>query len=221
MIKKRPPITNSTIKRVSRVVNNDETIKMSGTRVKTDTGFLIDGFKGTGFETRYELMVPSSSTPLLWHPSKDKSIRILAGTGTVTLEDPDGVITEHVLKPNVELVFLRNIKYRITAVSTLEFYVSQQVKYDLNLKVLDPSLAVSREIPETLLNSYTEAVLPSGPRTSNEKTREQLANARIAAKNKVSSQVVTPVPGPEYSITTTFGKNPKPTGGNFDESGAG
>jgi hypothetical protein len=168
------------------------------------------------------MMLASTSTAELRHPTKDRTLRVLSGSIFVisssddTEQDGKGFASQQQLSPGDEAALERGTTYRIaTSTYPAEMYVSQQAKYELSLEVvkevMDPV-----HVPESLLEQ--RSTQPVVTRRGS-KARQQ----SVAYSKRVSPQVMNAVssaPAPESAGTPDV-INVKPSGGRFDEAGAG
>lgn len=213
-----------TIKKHSDIVGREHiNMVVGGVREKTPTGYIVKGFSGKSFETYFEYMLAKSSSAVFMHEKKDKTVRVLSGVLYVILEDGK---TSRQIKAIAgdEVVLERGTAYRLaTSAETVQLIACQNSKYNATLQVVNEGAIVSQEVSPHLLQepdlaARTRESRPQDVRNTRRgsKAKEQLA-AQRAGKN--SPQVVDQ--NVKATVSTTFGKNPKPSQGRFNEEGAG
>lgn len=229
--RQRRQINPQTIKKHSDLVSAaSHNVFVRGDREKTPTGYRVTGFRGKSFETQYEVMLPGTSTDLVRHEKKDRTVRILSGDGfIITGQGNESKIKR--LMPGDEICLERGTPYRITTAAKIpvEMVVCQQAKYELNLEVLE-EVGAAKEVPAEMLEEPSVNVrLASAGRDFENRRRGsraieqsiEAANSRPTGQTISSqSQLTGPVQLPE-SAGVAAGVNVRPSGGNFDPSGAG
>lgn len=217
-----------TIKKHSDIMRREgNTLVVGGARVKTQTGFIVPGFTGKTFETYYETMLAGTSTATLRHEKKDRTLRLLSGLLYILTQDDKGDHQRRVIAGD-ELVLERGLTYRLaTSKENAEFFVCQSAKYSSTLEVIDDSSLTSREVSDELLEepsldhriSQTRPQDAIGRRRGSKAKQQQMAAAQAGRQ---SAQVVDqPIPGREGHPVSTAGVSPRPSGGKFNEEGAG
>jgi hypothetical protein len=222
--KRRLP-DSRTIKKHSDIVRrNSSTLIVGGMHEKTKTGYVVFGFSGKSFETYFEYMLSNSATPVVQHPTKDKTIRILSGILFASLRDGD-ILQEVKAVPGDELILKRGISYSLsTSTEPVQLVVCQNSKYNTNLKVLDESSLVEREVPAHMLGEHTSGIdllsqKAISPRKGS-KAKEQLAEIMVGKKSPQIINMDSTGTSPE-DVAAIYGKNTRPTYGRVSEEGAG
>lgn len=208
------------IKKHSDIVRNrvqSDVGVIQGVREKTATGFIVKGFFGKNFETFVQVMMDGTSTPVLRHEKKDRTVRVLSGMLAVVTDK------HQTLLRGQELALERGTEYRLLAPKgDVEFVVVQSPKYAATLEIVDNSEAQATELTQEDLSGYRAApkIEPSQRRGS--KAKEQLA-ARDAARGTSGREMQlgkSPSQGPSATAVAE-GMNPQPSMGKFDDSTAG
>ena len=230
--RRRQPDATKVKKHSAYSKKREKRIVVGGARQKTDTGFRVPGFAGKSFETFYEVMLPGTSTPTLLHPKKDRTIRVMAGSAFVvisrTLDDGTVDTTQRRVIAGDEVALERGLTYRIaTANEQLELVVCQQAKYEASLEVSDDGII--RDVTPDMLRTPTPRerlveMRPADVRQTRKgsKAKQQMIAAR-GGRTSAQVEAIANVSGasaPEYAGTAS-GLNAKPTGGRFDDAGAG
>lgn len=205
---------------------------VGGARLPTATGYKVPGFSGKSFETYFECMLEGTTTPLVMHPKKDRTIRIVSGSAFVvtSITNDDGTVTEDQKRviAGDEVALVRGMTYRIaTAGEQVEMFVCQQAKYEAALEVVEEMMAPVA-IPADLLQAPTvhERLVKSRPQEARRPRRGSRAKEQMVAARggRVSPQVQiqqsNAQTSPEYGGTANA-LNAKPSGGRFDDAGAG
>ena len=217
--RRRPDPTK--IKKSSQLrKSHDSAVRVVGDRERTSTGYRIPGFRGKKFETIYEVMLAGSSTDLLMHPTKDRTMRVLEGNGYAVVAQEDGSLKQYRLSPGDEVAFEAKQPYRIaTGGLNLAVLFSQEAKYDSRLQVQEEQGA-EVVVPQALLDGLTmdqkrSAGIPS-PRRGSKAVQQQLASRGQQIQHKETGGTAEPA-----AVATHFsGSNLKPIA-NFSEDGAG
>lgn len=222
--RRRSPSARSVKKHSDYAADHTTTVVVGGARVKTKTGYRVPGFVGKSFETFYEVLLAGTSTPVMRHEKKDRTYRVLSGTGFVIV---DG--TERRVFPGDEVACERGSEYRVaTSNEKLELFVCQQAKYEVNLEVGEDVVAPA-VVPASMLQtpSFNDRMLSMRPAEASQPPRrgsKAKLQMRKARGDRTSPQVVnnaaSGAAAPEFAPTTQ-GVNVKPTGGRFDDAGAG
>lgn len=201
---------------VRRRVQNDVGV-IHGEREKTDTGFIVKGFFGKNFETFIQVMMEGTSTPVMKHEKKDRTVRVLSGMLAVATDK------HSVLLRGQELALERGTEYRLLAPKgDVEFLVVQSANYAATLEVVDASEAVTTDISAETLGAYKAAPASQPTQRRGSKAKQQLA-ARAADRRTQGKELQlgkSPSQGPS-SATAAPVMNPQPSMGNFDDSSAG
>jgi mannose-6-phosphate isomerase-like protein (cupin superfamily) len=226
----RKKVDPKSLKKHSDVVRDrggDDSISMAGTRIATNTGYRIDGTKGAGFETFYEVMLPGTCGARVCHEKKDRALWIYAGQGfleTVVGEEQNLTTTRR-LVPGDHVTLKKGTIYRIstTAKQQLGFVVTQSPKYESRLTTLEEPSATQEPTPADLAEpseyERTRGVPGVNPRRGSKAAQQQ---QQVQGKRKKSLQIESFVPNePARAGAGVSGINIRPSGGRFDESGAG
>lgn len=188
-----------------------------GEREKTSTGFIVKGFFGKNFETFIQVMMDGTSTPVLKHEKKDRTVRVLSGMLVVMTDK------HNMLMRGQELALERGTEYRlIAAKGDVEFVVVQSANYAAALQVVDASEAKTTDIDTKALAGFKAAPPLEPTRRTGSKAKEQL-QARAARRKTPGKEMQlgkSPAQGPSAATAAT-GMNPRPSMGNFDDSTAG
>lgn len=206
-------------KRSSFSGNNELSVSVDGAKEKTEYGYIIRGAACKSFETYYEVMIPGTTTDLVRHEKKNRVIRVMGGSGFVLLQKDDGTFESKRLSGGMELELPPGTTYRVatTANAYLEFYVTQEAKYEARLVTVAKE-TIDVVIPEELLTSSTsdDAIRPRR-RTGSKAMQQQ--QTRSAEVGKASPQVAAAPFGPttkkQSTAAAVTGVNARPTGGNF------
>lgn len=208
-------------------------LKVPGTRNITETGYRVEGFKGKMFETFYEVMLKGTATDFLYHEKKDKSLWIISGDGFVSVEDEkNGQIVRRVVAGDC-IALPRETKYKISTTSNtpLELFVSQSINYDATLQVIEkvgshkqPSEDDLKE--PTMSERLGEAPAPSRRPRNSKAAQQQVLKSRGKRSKQVEADdgfiVREDAEAVEHrQLGFQQGKNAQPTGGKFDDEGAG
>lgn len=215
-----------TLKKHRTVVKAHEAnIVVTGKRQRTETGYVIEGYKGTSLETKYEVFLPGSAGPLFRHPKKDKVVRVLAGSGFVTLQQKDGTALDKRIYPGEEIVLKGGIAYRFctTSNASLEIFSAQEGKYEARLEVLEPATAkvdVSSDLLKGISEEERKDIFSVQPTRRGSRAAEQQAS--MAGQRSVPSQVQKHDTEPDSVTKVVEGVvNVRPSHGKFSEEGAG
>lgn len=219
--KRRRPINPRNIKKhsdiVRRHVQSDVGV-IKGDREKTDTGFIVKGFSGKNFETFIEVMMEGTSTPILKHEKKDRTVRVLSGLLAVITDKPSA------LSRGQELALERGTEYRLAAPKgDVEFLVCQSTNYAATLEVVDSSEASATEMNVDQLQGYRSAPEFAPTRRRGSKAKEQLAVQATERRTPGQLQQLgkSPRKGPASAAAAVEGTSPRPSMGRFDDSTAG
>lgn len=218
--KKRRTPNPRTIKKHSDIVRRhvqSDVGAIYGEREKTPTGFIVKGFSGKNFETFIQVMMEGTSTPVLKHEKKDRTVRVISGMLAVITDAPTA------LNRGQEMALERGTNYRLAAPKgDVEFLVCQSANYGATLEVVDSSEESTTDIDLEQLSGYRSApeVTPTQRRGS--KAKEQLA--ALASERRTPGQTQqlgkAPKSGPA-AASTVEGTSPRPSMGRFDDSTAG
>lgn len=194
---------------------------VGGTREKTETGFVVSGFKGKTFETYYETMLAGTSTPDCKHEKKDRTIRILSGALFVLTDEGDGENQRTALAGD-EIVLERGTIYRLaTSKENVEFFVCQSAKYAATLEIISDSAFVTKEVPDYLLEdpSLAGRMYKSKGLGQTRRRGSKAKEQQLAMQKKTVAITEEPIPGRQGDVTAQV--NPGPSHGKFDAEGAG
>jgi mannose-6-phosphate isomerase-like protein (cupin superfamily) len=200
---------------------------VGGTRERTDTGFVVPGYRGKTFETYYETMLAGTSTSTYRHEKKDRTIRVLSGVLFV-LASNGGEDTERRAIAGDEIAIDRGTSFRLaTSIEPVSMFVCQSAKYAATLELVTDSTLNSKPIPENLLQEPTlgqriSQIDPSQAPTlrKGSKAKEQLV-AMHAGRKGGATTIDEPIPGRVGDVSASHGVSPRPSGGKFSEEGAG
>lgn len=231
--RKRPKISPRDLKKSSQVRReaSGAPIKIAGSREATETGYRVPGYAGKNYETFYEVMLAGSASAFLLHEKKDRTAWIVGGQGFVTTKRGDEAQKTRRVITGDCLTFERGTTYRLSTTSTeqLEFFVTQSAKYESALQVVEPTdaprQATEDEMAEPTLDERLGTVVakPATRRRRSKAAQQQRAQHRRSAQVEENFKVV---PENQTSEDPTragvaAGINAQPTGGRFDEAGAG
>jgi mannose-6-phosphate isomerase-like protein (cupin superfamily) len=207
-------------------------VKVAGQREPTETGYIVPGYIGKTFETFFEVMLAGSASAFLLHEKKDRAIWVIAGTGFVTTQKKGEKQTTRRLITGDTVSFDRNTTYRIatTASEQLEFFVTQSAKYDATLQIVAPSDAPREATEAELIEPTLEERLGTigtavptrrrGSKAAQQQARTHRKSRQVEETFKIVPESGAPAADPRRAGTPT-GVNVQPSGGRFDESGAG
>lgn len=202
-------------------------VKIAGERTPTETGYVVLGHHGKNFETFYEVMLPGTGSAFYLHEKKDRAIWLIAGQGFVTTQKGDGPQTTRRIVAGDHIDLERGTTYRIstTATERLEFFVTQSSKYSSALQIVAPSDAVKAptksDLKEPTLDERLGTVAPTAPRRRRSKAAQQQTRShRKSPQVEETYSIVSEPPDPRR-VGTLAGVNTQPTGGRFDDAGAG
>lgn len=217
--KRRQP-NPRTIKKHSDIVRNrvqSDVGVIQGEREKTATGFIVKGFFGKNFETFIQVMMDGTSTPVLRHEKKDRTVRVLSGMLAVVTDK------HQVLHRGQELALERGTEYRLLAPKgDVEFVVVQSPKYAAALEIVDDSEANATDLSQEDLSGYRAAKKIEPSQRKGSKAKEQLA-AKVAERRTSGREMQlgkSPSQGTS-AASASEGTSPQPSMGKFDESTAG
>ena len=227
----RRQIDPKTLRKHSRLIEKQQDpVLVAGDRDQTDYGYVIEGHKSKSFETKYVCIMPHGVTPKWQHEKKTRVLRVVGGVGHYETFADNGEIAVRALTFGDEIVIAPRTVYRIRSSATkLEFFVTQDAKYEAALKELAPAEAVV-PVPAAELQSLsqedkthrTNIVLTTDRSMRRNRAREQLQMQR-AQLTKPESQ-----PGQRPSTPEdTFFRNGAAQNFNampvasFDPDGAG
>lgn len=215
--RRRVQIDPKTLRKHSQVhQKRAQSILVTGRRERTETGFIVPGYSGKGFETYFETLLSGTATALFQHPKKTKTVRITGGSGVVVI-DSDSEIEEKPLQPGDEIVLKAGTAYRFSTTSgnNLEMFVSQDSKYSARLETLESPTA-PRVTPDSVLQPAERTTAPVITRRGSKAKLQQL---EASGQRIESSQVVLPTAVNTAVVAETM--NAKPSMGNFTSEGAG
>lgn len=208
-------------------------LKIPGNRVTTETGYRVEGFKGKSFEVFYEVMLKGTATDFLYHEKKDRTLWFISGDGFVSVDDKEnGQIVRRIV-PGDCVGLPRGTKYQIstTSNSQLEFFAAQSVKYEAALQTAEQTGSYKKATEEDLREPSMSERLGESPAPSRRPRTSKAAQQQILkSRGKKSPQVeakenfvVREDAGSSDPRQFAFqqGKNAQPTGGKFDDEGAG
>lgn len=165
-----------TLRKHSQIVKAASNITpIDGKKIETETGYIIEGYKGS-FETFFMAMAPGTVTPRYVHLTKDRVVRMHAGTADIFVTDVDGIELSRKFRPGQEIVLEKGKPYKIsnTSIVLAEFFVTQPAKYDAKLETLEPGIGFTGEISQIVAEVPVPVErMPRRARTS--KAAEQMA----------------------------------------------
>ena len=230
---KRPQIDPTQLRKHSRIIEKrQDDVRVAGNRDQTDFGYSIDGHKGKSFETKYVCIMPNSMTPKWQHEKKTRVLRVVGGVGHYETYGEDGAVTVKPMTFGDEITIEPGTVYRIrSSPAKLEFFVSQDAKYDSALKELAPAESVAQVTAEDLApitqedkTHQAQVVLAAPDRNSRRnRAREQMA----AQRGQVLGETRRPGERPPTSEGDFFSNNAGGAGLNvmpvahFDPESAG
>lgn len=223
-----------TLRKASRHSAAPSLVKIAGEREPTETGYRVLGYAGKSFETFYEVMLSGTASAFLLHEKKDKSLWIISGQGFITTETKkEGQKTRRLI-PGDAISLDRGTTYRIatTATGQLEFFVSQSAKYAATLTIVAPAdatrTATASELEEPSLEERLGSGTPASSSRRNRRSKAALQQSLRPSTPGRSLQVeetfkVVPAgtSGSADGPITVSGLNAQPSGGRFNDEGAG
>lgn len=184
---RRPQIDPNTLRKHSRIIEKrQDAVMVAGDRAQTDFGYSIDGHKGKSFETKYVCIMPNSMTPKWQHEKKTRVLRVVGGVGHYETYAEDGVVTVKPMTFGDEVTIEPGTVYRIrSSPAKLEFFISQDAKYEAALKELAPAESVAEVTSDDLApitqedkTHQTAVVLTTDRSMRRNRAREQIAAQR-------------------------------------------
>lgn len=231
-MRRKQQIDPKTLRKHSRIVEKrQDPVVVAGDREQTDFGYFIDGYKGKLFETKFVCIMPSSMTPKWQHEKKTRVLRVIGGVGHYETFAESGETAVRPITFGDEVVIEPGTTYRIrSSPAKLEFFITQDSKYEATLKELEPAESVAQVPPEELQSIAPQdklhqqaVVLNLNSRRAN---RNALAREQIAAMRGEAAAADRRGPRSSQSEETFFrngageGLNAMPVA-NFDPDGAG
>jgi len=198
-------------------------VVVGGVREKTNTGYVVPGFRGTTFETYFETMLAGTSTATYRHEKKDRTLRVLTGELFVLTKDENGEKQQRAIAGD-EVVLGRGIEYRLaTSKENVDMFVCQSAKYTAALEIVSDSSLVARDVSPDLLQEPTmhQRISRSRPRDLPSQRRGSKAKQQLAAmkSGRKSPQIAEPIPGRVGAVEA--GVSPRPSLGKFGDEDAG
>jgi mannose-6-phosphate isomerase-like protein (cupin superfamily) len=178
--RRAPQVSPRDIKKHSDIVREvGAKLIIEGTKIPTETGYIIPGHAGVRLETYFERFLPGASGPLVCHDKKDRVVRVLAGAGFLVCNDD----TKR-LQQGDEVILPANSTYRFSATSNteLDLHIAQESKYTFALRVVEEAGSKVEPTSEQLLsdsNSSGDVILHT--RTGS-KAKQQLSRQRDQAR---------------------------------------
>lgn len=195
-----------------------------GRRLATNYGYIIEGAKTAAYETRFEYMEVGASTGVVSHPSKYITFRCFRG-GVTVLMMQDSSTYERVLLVGDEISIPPQSKYRLACGSSYcELFVTQEANYDQDLELWDQSQHRSVSVDPFLLKDVSEdSRVPKNYTRHKSKAVEQATNLQRSRQGDgpVSLPGIPTSSVPPERSSPSVGINAAPSGGKFDDSGAG
>lgn len=209
----RQQIDPKTLRKHSRIVEKrQDPVVVAGDKAQTDFGYTIDGYKGKLFETKFVCIMPSSMTPKWQHEKKTRVLRVVGGVGHYETFTEAGETTVRPVTFGDEVVIEPGTTYRIrSSPSKLEFFVTQESKYESTLKELAPAESVA-QVPAEELQSVTQE----------DKTHQQavVMNIRRASRNNLAREQIASMRG-QASVEARRGPRSSQSEETFFRNGAG
>lgn len=222
--KRRQPDVRKIKKHSDIMRQRGNNVMVGGSREKTDTGYVVPGYRGKTFETYFESMLAGSSTATYKHEKKDKTIRIISGDLFILTKIGDKEDQKRAIAGD-EVVLERGTEYRLaTSKETAEFFVCQSAKYNAALEIVSESSLVKRDVSPHLLQEPTmgHRISKSRPQDVPTRRRGSKAKKQLMAKRagRKTAQIMNePIPGRVGAVEP--GVSPRPSLGKFSEEDAG
>lgn len=184
---RRQQIDPTKIRKHSRIVEKlQDPVAVAGPREQTDFGYTVDKYKGKSFETKFVCLAAGATTPKWLHEKKTRVLHVMGGLGTYETFDSDGNSTIQAINVGDEVVIEPGVTHRIRSSPTkLEFFVTQEPKYEAALKEVEPvetvaqvSEAELQPVSQEDKTHQTSVVLGVDRTIRRNKAREQLAALR-------------------------------------------
>lgn len=225
-MKRKQQVDPKKLRKHSAIVKHEaefDAFTVPGERVRTDTGFKVEGTVCDDFETYYEYLAEGQLSARYLHATKTRSFRVLAGQGVlVVYKDDDSRALA--LVSGTEITAVPGIAYEVRSSpnTTLELFVTQSAKYDDDLQVVKEYNLVPAVLTDEQLRpiSREEALRNNLPITSTRRPRslQKAAQQQTAKAAEAGRLVSAPEPaggaaGPVINV--------RPSMGNFDLEGAG
>lgn len=113
----------------------------------TDLGSRAEGYKGE-FEVEYELLARNTITSTMYHPKKERLLKVLEGSGELTLTTDDGESKTVALRKGEDVVLAAETQYFVSSHGTLYLMFVQPKSYKARLQVLnEPKIPETKELP--------------------------------------------------------------------------
>ncbi len=208
-------------------------VKVGGKREPTETGYRVPGYRGKNFETFFEVMLAGTASAFFLHEKKDRSIWLISGQGFITTETKAHGQKTRRLIPGDTIALDRGVTYRLatTATEQLEFFVTQSAKYGATLKIVAPSDAMRQasaaEMAEPSLDERLGTVVSKPSRRRGSKAAQQQALRHRSGKGmspqvEETFKIIPDRDAPDPRATGgVAGLNAQPSGGRFNDVGAG
>lgn len=214
---KRRQISPVNIKKHSKMLGERSDTPSAGLflqdvdKVETATGYVVPGTKNKHFETYLEVLAPGSHTARVLHPKKIRTVRPVSGFLCVcVVEDEHMKVTalklgqEHVIAPGIEHSFVN------THGAPATYVITQEAAYAAHVEEKCPAVPYTGD-----LSSFTR--VENEPTVTYRRTGSSSKVARMAAAELARSKGIAVAD----AQTRPVGIGPRPSLGNFDESGAG
>lgn len=210
----RQQIDPKTLRKHSRIVEKrQDPVVVAGDKEQTDFGYTIEGYKGKLFETKFVCIMPSSMTPKWQHEKKTRVIRVVGGVGHYETFTESGETTVRPVTFGDEVVIEPGTTYRVrSSPSKLEFFVTQDSKYEATLKEVAPAESVAQVSPDELQSV-----------TQEDKTHQQavVLNIRRASRNNVAREQIAAMRGEASVAAKKAGPRSSQSEETFFRNGAG
>lgn len=167
MGKMRQQPAPSTIKKAKR--ENAMYSLSNGDRVPNDTGFIVPGANTKAYETFYELMMPGTTSPMLRHPTKSRTYRVLEGQGYFYQKaSAEAEATNKYIVAGHEFTVEPGAVFSVstTTESALHLHVCQESKFEAKLEKLSEAECISQFNIAAVGYLENEVVVNDGPRYS-------------------------------------------------------
>ncbi len=163
-------------------------------------------------------MLGGNASALCRHDGKERTIRVVGGSGFVVLHKDNDEVEELKINVGDEVVFERGVAYRITANRpALQLFSVQASKYVKRLHILEPPVVAKVVSLADMENSLRPEESGIKPRRNRSRAIEQQRSLNSARGRTTMAPTQSGSPSKGDS-----GINPQPGGARqFDDQGAG